>query len=169
MNILRGDNLSSGDCMKISVRACLFVIMLSAFWSCGSKGPSAGSPEEVLLLLKKHGGTDEVRGLYSADTIKQMEKYMDSSGMDGQAAVNTLSFIAEDADYSVQNIVFTGDSCSMSLKFLRDGPEKSRGLLVKLTMVKENGNWRIDRSDDFKELLKSQKNRETENYLNRIR
>ena len=137
MNILRGDNLSSGDCMKISVRACLFVIMLSAFWSCGSKGPSAGSPEEVLLLLKKHGGTDEVRGLYSADTIKQMEKYMDSSGMD--------------------------------LKFLKEGPEKSRGLLVKLTMVKENGNWRIDRSDDFKELLKSQKNRETENYLNRIR
>jgi hypothetical protein len=36
-------------------------------------------------------------------------------------------------------------------------------------MVKEKGNWRIDRSADFKMLLQAQKNRETENYLNRIR
>lgn len=137
--------------------------------SCGSKGPAAGSPEEVLMLVKKHGGTDDVLGLYSAATIKAMEQYMDASGMDEESAVNTLSFIAEDAQYSVQNLTVTGETCSMNLKFLKEGPEKSRGLLVKLTMVKEKGNWRIDRSADFKKLLQAQKNRETENYLNRIR
>ena len=157
--------------MKCSARTrtFFFVVLLTALSSCGSKGPAAGSPEEVLMLIKKHGGTDDVMGLYSAGTMKYMEQYMDASGMDEQAAINTLSFIAEDAEYSVQNLAVTGESCSMNLKFLKAGPEKSRGLLVKLTMVKENGNWRIDRSSDFKKLLQAQKNRETENYLNRIR
>lgn len=157
--------------MKPSVRksACIFIVMLNFFLSCGSKGPAAGSPEEVLMLVRKHGGSDNITGLYSSDTIKYMEQYMDASGMDEQAAVNTLSFIAENAEYSVHDMAVKGDSCSMNLKFLKAGPEKSRGLLVKLTMVKENGNWRIDRSADFKKLLQSQKNRETEKYLNRIR
>lgn len=154
--------------MRYPVRT-IPVMFLILFLSCGIKGPAAGSPEEVLMLVKKHGGTDNIRGLYSSDTIKYMEQYMDASGMDEQAAVNTLSFIAEDAEYSVQDMAVKGDSCSMSLKFLKAGPEKSRGLLVRLTMVKEKGNWRIDRSSDFKKLLQSQKNRETENYLNRIR
>lgn len=157
--------------MKHSVRIfrCFFILLLVFTLSCGSKGPAAGSPEEVLMLVKKHGGTDDVLGLYSAGTIKAMEQYMDASGMDEESAVNTLSFIAEDAKYSVQNLSVSGESCSMNLKFLKEGPEKSRGLLVKLTMVKEKGNWRIDRSADFKMLLQAQKNRETENYLNRIR
>jgi len=157
--------------MNYSVRTgiCLIIVFLCTLLSCGSKGPVAGSPEEVLMLVKKHGGTDKITGLYSAGTIKYMEQYMDASGMDEQAAINTLSFIAGDAEYTVQNLSVKGDSCTMDLKFLKAGPEKSRGLLVRLAMVKENGNWRIDRGNDFKELLKAQKNRETENYLNRIR
>lgn len=157
--------------MKYSTRTCtcFLAVLIIASFACGGKGPAAGSPEEVLMLIKKHGGTDKITGLYSAATIRYMEQYMDASGMDEQAAINTLSFIAEDAEYSVQNLSVAEDSCSMNLKFLNAGPEKSRGLLVKLSMVKEKGNWRIDRSADFKELLKAQKNRETENYLNRIR
>ncbi|HPS58208.1 MAG TPA: hypothetical protein PK514_08890 [Spirochaetota bacterium] len=154
---------------SVRIPSSFFILLFILTLSCGSKGPAAGSPEEVLMLLKKHGGTDDIRGLYSAATIKNMEQYMDASGMDEQAAINTLSFIAEDAEYSVQNVSVKGDSCSMNLKFLKAGPEKSRGLLVTLTMVKENGNWRLDRSADFKKLLQAQKNRETENYLNRIR
>lgn len=157
--------------MQTSVRIlhCFLAVLLVVTISCGSKGPAAGSPEEVLMLVKKYGGSGDIMGLYSAGTIKYLEKYMDASGMDKQAAVNTLSFIAEDAEYSVQGLSVKGDSCSMNLKFLKEGPEKSRGLLVKLTMVKENGNWRIDRSDDFKKLLQAQKSGETGNYLDRIR
>lgn len=151
--------------VRIGVIATLFAVIVS----CGSKGPAAGSPDEVLLLVKKYGGTGDVMDLYSADTIRQMEQYMDASGMDEQSAVNTLSFIAGEAEYAVQNLVVNGENCSMDLKFMKAGPEKSRGLLLKLTMVKEKGNWRIDRSADFRELFKAHKNRETENYLNRIR
>jgi len=161
--------VNPGDSMNPSFRIGIIVALFAFIISCGSKGPVAGSPEEVLLLVKKYGGTDGVIALYSADTVRQMEQYMDASGMDKQAAVNTLSFIAREAEYAVQNLVVNGENCSMDVKFMKAGPEKSRGLLLKLTMVKEKGNWRIDRSADFKELLKAHKNRETENYLNRIR
>ena len=156
--------------MKCSTGICRFMVILLFFLvSCGSKGPAAGSPEEVLMLLRQYGGTADVLGLYSSSTIREMERYMEASGMDEQSAVNTLSFIPEGAEYSVQGLVIKGDTCSMDLKYLGYGPEKSRGLLVNLTMVKEKDNWRIDRSADFKKLLESQVNSGAENYLNRIR
>lgn len=137
--------------------------------SCGRKGPAAGSPEEVLFLLQENCGDEDVLGLYSAATIREMEKYMYASGMDRKSAVNTLSFIPEKAAYEVSNIKISGEKCTLNLRYMKDGPEKSRGLVVSLTLVKEEGSWRIDRSDDFRKLLKSQVNRGAENYLNRIR
>lgn len=146
-----------------------FSVILVITASCGRKGPAAGSPEEVLYLLQERYGTVEVMELFSSDTIREMERYMEASGMDRMAAVNTLSFIPEKAAYEVFNVKISDNSCSLSIRYMKEGPEKSRGLVVNLTMVKEKGNWRIDRSEDFRKLLKSQVNRGAENYLERIR
>lgn len=144
-------------------------VMLSVIFSCGNKGPAAGSPDEVLYLLKKNGGSPDILGLYSSHTLKYMKQYMKASGMDEQSAINTLSFIDSRAEYEVHNLQLRGDRCSMVVRFMVKGPEKSRGLEVVILMVKENGNWRIDRSDDFKRLLQSQVERGAEKYLGRIR
>ena len=157
--------------MRCRVR--LFNIILASglafFASCGERGPAAGTPEEVLFLLRERGGQEDVLDLYSSETISSMKEYMDASGMDMRAAVNTLSFIAEDAQYITSDLKMEGNRCSLNLKFLNRGPEKSRGLVLAVVMVKEEGGWRIDRSDDFRELLNTCRQRGAEKYLERIR
>lgn len=157
----------------ITASASFILLLISVFagifFSCGGKAPAAGSPEEVIELMKENYGKEPVLGLYSSETIKFMEKYMDASGMDKQSAINTLSFIPDSAEYAIESLKVAGDTCIMKLRFLEEGPEKSRGLVIDLTMVKEDGSWRIDRSADFKRLLQSQINKGVDNYLDRIR
>ena len=135
---------------------------------CGKK-IEAGSPEELLSRVKEKWGTTEVMQLYTDDTVDYLKKYMKLTGMSGESAADVLSFISPYSEYEVSGRSISGDTCTLKLRFTKQSVENLNGLVLDVKMLKENGGWRIDRSDDFKKLVESFKSGGAENYLKSIR
>lgn len=147
---------------------CL-VVMLIAFSGCGKKKIEAGSPEEVLALLKENSRTSTVFDFYTDDTIKLMKKYISLSGMKQESAVKILGFIPENSEYTVTVTAIDGKNCSMNLMFTKHSSENAVGLPIAINMVKEGKAWKIDRKRDFEKLIESFENKGAEDYLKKIR
>lgn len=144
----------------------LSAVLLS--YGCGKK-IEAGSPEEVLLLLKEKGGTSEVMQLYSDDTVSALRKYMKLTGMSEESATDVLGFIPADSEYRITGKKIEGETAQIRLQFTRHRTENLAGYTVDIRMVKEDKAWKIDREGDFKALIKSYENKGAENYLKNIR
>ena len=136
---------------------------------CGKKSFEAGSPEEVLSLIKDKGRTESVFGLYTNDTISMMKKYINISGMKNESAVNILSFIPEKSEYTITDRKIDDKHCSMNLVFTKHDSENAVGLVIAINMVKEGKNWKIDRKNDFEKLIESYEKKGAEEYLKKIR
>lgn len=144
----------------------IIVIILSG---CGKKKIDAGSPEEVLALLKQKGETDSVFDFYTDETIKLMKKYVRLSGMKNESAVKILGFIPENSDYTITDRRIDEKNCSMNLVFTRHSSENAVGLPIVINMVKEGKGWKIDGKKDFEKLIESFEKKKAEDYLNKIR
>lgn len=142
------------------------VIIITA--ACGKK-IEAGSPEEVLFLVKEKGGTSEVMQLYTDSTVSSLKKYMKLSGMTEESATDVLGFIPADSEYKITGKKIDGETAFIKLQFTRHHTENVTGYTVDVKMIKEGNSWKIDREQDFLTLIKAYENRGAEKYLNNIR
>jgi hypothetical protein len=147
--------------------ALLVLIILSG--SCGKKKIEAGSPEEVLFLIREKGQTESVFDYYTDDTIQLLKKYIKITGMKKESAVNILSFIPAKSEYNIQDRKIDDRNCSMKLVFTRHTSENAVGLAIAINMVKEGKSWKIDRGKDFKQLIESYEKKGAEDYLKKIK
>jgi len=136
--------------------------------ACGKK-IEAGSPEEVILLLKEKGGTDQVIQLYTYETAGLMEKYRKLTGMSRESATDVMGFIPADSEYEITGKKIEGDAALVTLRFTRHYTENLAGYRTDIKMVRKGNIWKIDRSDDFKKLIESFEGEGAENYLKSIR
>jgi len=153
---------------KITFSVCLMIIVL-IYSGCGRGKIEAGSPEEVLTFVRDKGNSESVLDFYTDDTISLMNKYMKLTGMKSEASIDILSFIPEDAEYSISGKTIEGDTCFLNIVFSKHSTENGMGQVISLKMVKDGKSWKIDRKDDFKKLIESYEKRGAEEYLNRIR
>jgi CRISPR/Cas system type I-B associated protein Csh2 (Cas7 group RAMP superfamily) len=137
--------------------------------SCGKGKIEAGSPEEVLSLVKERGNGMGVFELYTDDTISLMKKYMKITGMKNETSADILSFIPEGAEYKINSKKIDGNRCDIEIVFTKHGSENASGQVIMLKMRKKGNGWKIDREDDFRKLIDSYEKRGVENYLDRIR
>lgn len=147
----------------------LLIVMFISFSGCGKKKFEAGSPEEVLSLIKEKGKNESVFDFYTDDTIKLMKKYIKISGMKNESAVRLLGFIPEDSEYNVTGRRIEGNNCSMNLMFTKHSSENAMGFSIVINMVKEGKGWKIDRKKDFEKLIESLEKKDAEGYLKRIK
>jgi CRISPR/Cas system type I-B associated protein Csh2 (Cas7 group RAMP superfamily) len=146
------------------------VMFLVLFFSgCGRGKIEAGSPEEVLSLIRDKGNSQAVLDYYTDETISLMNKYVKMTGMKNEASIDILSFIPESSEYSISGKTVEGDTCYLNLVFSKHTSENGIGQVISLKMIKEGDSWKIDRKDDFKKLIDSYEKRGAEEYLNRIR
>ncbi len=135
---------------------------------CGKK-IEAGSPEEVLFLLKEKGGTSEVMQLYTDDTISYLKKYMKLTGMSEESATDVLGFIPADAEYEITGKKIEDETAFIKLRFKKHHTENLAGYTLDLKMIREDVSWKIERADDFKKLVAAYEKNGAENYLKNIK
>lgn len=144
------------------------VLLISISSGCGKK-IEAGSPEEVLFLLKEKGGTSGVMQLYSGETVSSLKKYMKLTGMSEESATDVLGFIPADSEYDITGKKIEGETALLRLRFRKHRTENLAGYTVEIRMVKDGSAWKIDRAADFKTLIKAYEKGGAENYLKNIR
>jgi len=142
------------------------VIVLSP--GCGKK-IEAGSPEEVLFLLKEKGGTSEVMNLYTDGTVSSLRRYMKLTKMSEESATDVLGFIPADASYEITGKKIEGDNALLTLRFTKHHTENLAGYTIETKMVKDGKAWKIDREADFQKLVKAYESGGAERYLKNIR
>lgn len=142
------------------------VIVLSP--GCGKK-IEAGSPEEVLFLLKEKGGTSEVMNLYTDGTVSSLRRYMKLTKMSEESATDVLGFIPADASYEITGKKIEGDNALLTLRFTKHHTENLAGYTIETKMVKDGKAWKIDREADFQKLVKAYETGGAERYLKNIR
>jgi len=142
------------------------VIILSP--ACGKK-IEAGSPEEVLFLLKEKGGTSEVMNLYTDGTVSSLRKYMKLTKMSEESAADVLGFIPADSSYDITEKKIEGDNAFLKLRFTKHHTENLTGYIVEIKMERDGNAWRIDREADFEKLVKAYESGGAERYLKNIR
>lgn len=147
----------------------IFLTAILLFSSGCGKKIEAGSPEEVLFLLKEKGGTAEVVQLYTDDTVSSLRKYMKLTGMSEESATDVLGFIPADSRYEISGKKVEGETALLKLRFTKHHTENLAGYTVEVRMLNEGKGWKIDRESDFKTLIKAYENRGAENYLKNIR
>lgn len=135
---------------------------------CGKK-IEAGSPEEVLYLLKEKGGTSEVMNLYTDETVSSLRRYMKLTGMSEESATDVLGFIPADTSYEVTGRKIEGETAVLKLRFTKHHTENLAGYTIEVKMVRDGKAWKIDREADFAKLIKSYEGGGAERYLKSIR
>jgi len=151
------------------ILAAGMISVILFFPGCGREKIEAGSPEEVLSLVREKGNSRSVLDFYTDDTVSLMKKYVKITGMKSETSVDILSFIPEGAEYNITGKKIEGNTCSLNVVFTRHGSENAIGETAAVKMIKEGKSWKIDRKDDFKKLIESYEKKGTENYLNRIK
>lgn len=155
---------------KYRMTAAAVLMLFALTYSGCSRGKiEAGSPEEVLSFVREKGNSETVLDFYTDDTISLMKKYMKMTGMKNETSIDILSFIPEDAEYTISGKTIDGDTCFLNVVFSKHNSENGMGQIISVKMVKESKSWKIDRKDDFKKLIDSYEKRGVEEYLNRIR
>ncbi len=134
-----------------------------------SKKIEAGSPEEVLFLLKEKGGTSEVMNLYTDGTVSSLKRYMNLTKMSEESATDVLGFIPADAAYDITEKKIEGDKAVLKLRFTKHHTENLAGYTMEINMVKDGKAWKINREPDFKKLVKAYESGGAERYLKNIR
>jgi len=152
--------------MAFAVSLMLFVFGYSG---CSRGKIEAGSPEEVLSFVREKGNSETVLDFYTDDTISLMKKYMKLTGMKSETSIDILSFIPEDAEYSISGKTIDGNICFLNIVFSKHNSENGMGQIISVKMIKDGKSWKIDRRDDFKKLIDSYEKKGAEEYLNRIR
>jgi hypothetical protein len=135
---------------------------------CGKK-IEAGSPEEVLFLLKEKGGTSEVMNLYTDGTVSSLKRYMRLTKMSEESATDVLGFIPADAAYDITEKKIEGDNAVLKLRFTKHHTENLAGYTMEINMVKDGKAWKINREPDFDKLVKAYESGGAERYLKNIR
>lgn len=142
------------------------VILLAQ--GCGKK-IEAGSPEEVLFLLKEKGGTSGVMDLYTDSTVSSLKRYMKLTGMSEESSTDVLGFIPADASYEITGKKIEEDAAYLKLRFTKHRTENLAGHTLEIKMVRDGKTWKIDREDDFSRLVKAYESGGAERYLKNIR
>ena len=89
--------------------------------------------------------------------------------MKNESAVNILSFIPVNSEYTITDRKIDDRRCFMNLIFTKHNSENAIGLAIAIKMVKEGKNWKIDRKNDFEKLIESYEKKGAEDYLKKIR
>ncbi|HOP30362.1 MAG TPA: hypothetical protein PKZ64_12395 [Spirochaetota bacterium] len=142
------------------------VIILSP--ACGKK-IEAGSPEEVLFLLKEKGGTSQVMNLYTDGTVSSLRRYMKLTNMSEESAADVLGFIPSDSSYEITGKKIEAEKAILTLRFTKHHTENLAGYTMEIKMVKDGKSWKIDRESDFQKLVKAYESGGAERYLKNIR
>ncbi len=142
--------------MKLnSIITCIILLFLSA--GCGKKEIPAGSPAELIDLLQKLSGKEEIVQLYTESTIDQFNRFVKASGIEKSSAYSILSFIPEKGVFEIADEKYNGDSSIVTVRFIDHPVENMKGFTIDLKMKKENDLWKIDRADDFSKMADSLK------------
>lgn len=156
--------------LNCRMTSSVFLILFALVYSGCSRGKiEAGSPEEVLSFIREKGNSEAVLDFYTDDTVSLMKKYMKMTGMKSETSIDILSFIPEDAEYSISGKTIDGNTCFLNVVFSKHNSENGMGQIISVKMIKESKSWKIDRKDDFKRLIDSYEKKGAEEYLNRIR
>lgn len=147
----------------------IFFAILLVLPSCCGKKIEAGSPEEVLFLLKEKWGTSEVMNLYTDKTVSSLRRYMKLTGMSEESATDVLGFIPADASYQVTGKKIEGETALLNLMFTKHHTENLAGYTLEIKMVRDGKAWKIDREADFEKLVKAYESGGAERYLKNIR
>jgi len=140
--------------MKLSsITTFIILVLLSA--GCGKKEIPAGSPAELIDLLRKLSGKEEIVQLYTRNTIDQFNRFVKLSGIEKSSAYSILSFIPENGVIEIADEKYNGESCIVTVRFIDHPVENMKGFTIDLKMDKENDLWRIDRADDLRNLVES--------------
>ena len=140
--------------MKLnSIITCIILLLFSA--GCGKKEIPAGSPAELINLLQKLSGKEEIVQLYTENTIDQFNRFVKASGIEKSSAYSILSFIPEKGVFEIADEKCNGDSCIVTVRFIDHPVENMKGFAIDLKMDKENDLWKIDRADDFSKMADS--------------
>jgi len=139
--------------IPILIVTSIFLILL--FAGCGKKQIPAGSPAELIDLLQRHSGKEEIIQLYTENTIDQYKRFVKLSGIEKNQAYLILSFIPERGIVEIAGEKYSGESCVVTVRFIDHPVENMKGFIIDLQMVKENDLWRIDRADDFSKMSES--------------
>ncbi len=128
---------------------CLFIFVLV---SCSGSSGKTGTPGQLPALLQSNYRLEKIRDLYTAGTIGALRSYADSTGMDNNELLGILSIIPEKALFEVSVAELNASEAKISVKFTSGVSENVRGLIVDLSAKKENGQWKIDRTEDFRRM-----------------
>ncbi len=153
---------------KMTAVVLVFASVL-IYTGCGREKIEAGSPEEVLSLIREKGNSQNILDFYTDDTVRLMKKYMKITGMKNETSVDILSFIPEGAEYNISGKKIEGNSCSLNLTFTKHVSENAIGQNIAVRMEKDGKSWKIDRENDFKKLIESYEKKGAEDYLNKIK
>ncbi len=139
--------------IPIIIITSIFLMLLPA--GCGKKQIPAGSPAELIDLLQRHSGKEEIVQLYTKNTIDQYKRFVKLSGIEKSAAYSVLSFIPERGVVEIAGEKYSGGSCLVTVRFIDHPVENMKGFTIDLKMDKENDLWRIDRAEDFSKMADS--------------
>lgn len=137
----------------ISIITCIILLFFSA--GCGKKEIPAGSPAELINLLQRHSGKEEILQLYTENTIDQFNRFVKASGIEKSSVYSILSFIPDKGVFEIADERCKGDSCIVTVRFIDHPVENMKGFSIELKMDKENDLWKIDRADDFSKMADS--------------
>jgi len=136
---------------------------------CGREKIEAGSPEEVLSLVREKGNSESVLDFYTDDTVNLLKKYTKITGMKSETSVDVLSFIPEGSEYKINGKKIDDNNCSLNIIFTKHVSENAIGQIIAVQMIKDGKSWKIDRKNDFKKLIESYEKKGADDYLNRIK
>lgn len=142
--------------------------MLLAIAGCGSKGETAVNPGDIIELLKRHSGTDEILKLYTDETIGEFNKFKNIAKIDKPVSCSILSFIPEKAEVEVLTEKCEENVCKLSIRFTKHPVENMRGFSTDIILKKEDNYWKIDRSKDFRDMRNSVMNQGAGGYFKNL-
>ncbi len=153
--------------MKLSE---FFIICLTVFLfaGCGSRGKTAENPADIIELLKEYSGKEEILTLYTDETVKEFRKFIDLSGLGEGNSYSILSFIPDKSEVEVTGNSCDGDTCTLTVVFLKHPVENVKGFSLNIIIRKDGDSWKIDRSQDFREMSKGIKDNEAGKYLENL-
>ena len=153
--------------MKLSE---FFIICLTVFVfaGCGNRGKTAANPADFIELLKEYSGKEEILTLYADETVKEFRLFKDLSGLGEGNSYSILSFIPDKSEVDVTGTMCNGDSCTLTIVFLKHPVENIKGFSLNIIVRKDGDSWKIDRSRDFRAMSKGIKDNGAGDYLENL-
>lgn len=154
--------------MKISELSAIIISLILLLSGCGTREKVAENPSDIIDLLRINSGKEEIISLYTDETVKEFNRFIDLSGMSRKDSYSVLSFIPERSEVVITEEKCEKDTCILYIKFISHPVENMKGFSSEILLKKGESSWKIDRSSDFRKMRQGIENNEAGLYLERI-